>query len=163
MSEEQQKFVCWPSAIKTKIESKHEELLMNRIALRPINERDLALLTLWFNKNYILKWYHDADEWLHEIKERHGVFSWIKHFIVLDGETPIGFCQYYDCFYAKEDWYSVNKPHDTYSIDYLIGEESYLRKGYGKIEGYNRFTLIRQAAGKANQLYIAPAKLYVGP
>jgi len=86
----------------------------------------------WLNKNYILKWYNDPDEWLHEIKERHGVFWWIKHFIVLDGETPIGFCQYYDCYYAKEDWYSVNKPNDTYSINYFIGEESYLRKGYGK-------------------------------
>jgi len=105
---------------------------MNRIVLRPITDLDLALLTSWLNKNYILKWYHDADAWLHEIKERHGIFSWIKHFIVLDGETAIGFCQYYDCYDAKEDWYSVSKPNDTFSIDYLIGEEAYLCKGYGK-------------------------------
>lgn len=31
-----------------------------------------------------------------------------------------------------EDWYSVSKPNHTFSIDYLIGNENYLRKGYGK-------------------------------
>lgn len=130
---------------------------MNRIALRPINDLDLALLTSWLNKKYILKWYHDADEWLYEIKERHGVFSWIKHFIVLDGETPIGFCQYYDCYDAKEEWYSVNKPNDTFSIDYLIGEESYLFKGYGKaIVGL--LTIAVKANEKGRRIIVQPEK-----
>lgn len=102
--------------------------------LRPLNDTDVDLLTSWLNKDYILKWYHDADEWLNEINERHGTYLWIRHFIVMDCETPIGFCQYYDCYNARdmEDWYSVTTPGDTFSIDYLISNESYLGKGYGK-------------------------------
>lgn len=104
------------------------------LTLRALNNEDIDLLTSWLSKDYILKWYHDADEWLAEINERHGTYSWIHHFIVMDCKTPIGFCQYYDCYDAKdlEDWYSVTTPGDTFSIDYLIGNEAYLGKGYGK-------------------------------
>ncbi|KUO70905.1 MAG: acetyltransferase [Clostridia bacterium BRH_c25] len=104
------------------------------LILRPLNDTDIDLLTSWLSKDYILKWYHDADEWLVEINERHGAYSWIHHFIVMDCKTPIGFCQYYDCYDAKdmEDWYDVTTQGDTFSIDYLIGNEAYLGKGYGK-------------------------------
>lgn len=104
------------------------------LVLRPLNDDDIDMLASWLNKDYILKWYHDADDWLAEIKERHGAYSWIRHFIVMDSITPIGFCQYYDCYNARdmEDWYSVTTPGDTFSIDYLIGHEAYLGKGYGK-------------------------------
>lgn len=106
----------------------------NKLFLRPVCGTDIHLLTLWLNQEYILKWYHDANEWLAEINERDGAYSWIHHFIVMDGEIPIGFCQYYDCHHADdmEDWYSVTLPDDTFSIDYLIGNETYLGKGYGK-------------------------------
>lgn len=104
------------------------------LILRPFDDTDIDLLTLWLNKDYILKWYHDKDGWLTEIKGRKNAYIWIHHFIVMDSKTPIGFCQYYDCYDAKdlEDWYSVTKPGETFSIDYLIGKEEYLNKGYGK-------------------------------
>lgn len=102
------------------------------LTLRSLTDADITLMDVWLNKEYIIKWYENPADWLHEIKERHGAFSFIKHFIVMEGETPIGFCQYYDCFYAKEYWYTVDKQNDTFSVDYLIGEEAYLNKGYGK-------------------------------
>ena len=105
---------------------------MNKLLLKPVEDSDIQLLTTWLNKEYILKWYHDADEWLNEIKERNGKFRFLNHFIVMDENHPVGFCQYYDCFYAQEDWYAVSNPNEIFSIDYLIGEENYLRKGYGK-------------------------------
>lgn len=107
---------------------------MNDLTLRVICDTDINLLTEWLNKDYILKWYHDPADWLYEINGRSGNFAWIHHFIVMDGETPIGFCQYYDCFDANdmEDWYNVRQRGDTFSIDYLIGNEAYLSKGYGK-------------------------------
>jgi RimJ/RimL family protein N-acetyltransferase len=106
---------------------------MKNISLRAINNLDIPLLTEWLNKDYILKWYHNPEEWLEEINARNDKFSWIHHFIVMDGNTPIGFCQYYDCFEANdmEAWYEVAQ-RGTYSIDYLIGNEEYLGKGYGK-------------------------------
>ena len=92
------------------------------------------MLTAWLHKDYILKWYHDPDAWLVEVAGRNGEFSWIHHYIVMDGEAPIGFCQYYDCYDGKdfENWYIVTQRGDTFSIDYLIGDEGYLSKGYGK-------------------------------
>ncbi len=107
---------------------------MKQIVLREVSDTDIGLLTTWLSKDYILKWYHDPNDWLQEISERNNRFAWIHHFIVMEGETPIGFCQYYDCFDANdlEDWYSVVQRGDTFSIDYLIGNEAYLGKGYGK-------------------------------
>ena len=70
---------------------------------------------------------------MNEIEKRHRDFSFLSHYLVLDdNNVPFGFCQFYDCFDAKEDWYSVVSPNKIYSIDYLIGEEEYLGKGYGK-------------------------------
>lgn len=102
------------------------------LILKSVEDRDIAQLEIWLNKPYVLKWYHDTDDWLNEIRERNGNFSFLHHFIVLKNDKPIGFCQYYDCFNAQEEWYSVNQPNEIFSIDYLIGEEEFLRKGYGK-------------------------------
>lgn len=102
--------------------------------LRPIGDTDLPLLTMWLAKKHVLLWYEDPNAWIHEIQNRHADYSWIHHFIVMRKDQPIGFCQYYDCFSAAhlEDWYHVDTPHHTFSIDYFIGEETYLHKGYGK-------------------------------
>lgn len=129
----------------------------NELHLRPLNNSDIELLTFWLHKEYILEWYHDADEWLAEINERHGAYSWIHHFIVMKDKTPIGFCQYYDCYDANgmEDWYDITLPGNTFSIDYLIGNENYLGKGYGK-------AIIRllsdtiKAGGNANRIIVQP-------
>lgn len=104
------------------------------ITIRPLNDNDVALLTAWLSKDYVLRWYNDPSEWLLEVNGRNDAYAWIRHFIVMDAYTPIGFCQYYDCYDAKgmEDWYNVTQPRDTFSIDYLIGDEAYLGKGYGK-------------------------------
>lgn len=109
-------------------------LFMNTLILRKVNDADIDLLTKWLKKDYILKWYHDPNDWLEEINGRNSSFSWIHHFIIMAGETAIGFCQYYDCFDGNdiEDWYHVIQQKDTFSIDYLIGNEAYLGKGYGK-------------------------------
>lgn len=105
---------------------------MNTLTLRPVEDSDIGQLEIWLNKEYILKWYHDADEWLDEIKERKGSFKFLNHFIVQKEYSPVGFCQYYDCFDAREEWYYADQPGKIFSIDYLIGEEDFLQKGYGK-------------------------------
>ena len=115
------------------------------------------MLAGWLNKPYILTWYHDADEWLTEINGRLSVYAWLHHFIVMEGDTPIGFCQYYDCYDAREleDWYHVTRRGDTYSIDYLIGDEAYLGKGYGKSLIALLTDTIRQKEG-ARRIIVQP-------
>jgi len=129
----------------------------NELTIRPINDKDIDLLTSWLYKDYILKWYHDPDEWLIEINKRHDAYSWIHHFIVMDENTPIGFCQYYDCYDANdmEDWYSVTQRNDSFSIDSLIGNEAYLGKGYGKAI-VKLLTETIQQKERARQIIVQP-------
>lgn len=136
-----------------------ERKIMREITLRPFNDEDVPLLTTCLNKDYILKWYHEPEEWLEEINHRKSTYSWIHHFIVMDHNTPIGFCQYYDCFNAKdmEDWYTVDQKNHTFSIDYLIGNEAYLGKGYGKaIVKLLTDTIIKKEHAK--QIIVQPDK-----
>jgi RimJ/RimL family protein N-acetyltransferase len=105
---------------------------MEQISLAKIIDDDIILIEQWLQKEYIKKWYDPIDEWINEIKNRNGKYDFIRHFMVEINSTKIGFCQYYDCFDAQESWYKINKQKYTYSIDYLIGEENYLHKGYGK-------------------------------
>lgn len=107
---------------------------MSHLHLRNLTNADIDLLTIWLNKPHVKKWFHNPENWLKEVHARQTTYSWIQHFIVMDCETPIGFCQYYDCYNAKdlEDWFHVTKKNDTYSIDYLIGDEKHLGKGFGK-------------------------------
>lgn len=130
---------------------------MTKLSLRPVADADIATLASWLEKEYILKWYHDVDEWLCEINGRHNSFSWIRHFMVMDGCTPVGFCQYYDCFDAKEleDWYRADSRGDTFSIDYLIGDERYLGKGYGKAI-VRLVTDAVRTREKANRIIVQP-------
>jgi RimJ/RimL family protein N-acetyltransferase len=109
---------------------------MKTLSIRPFTDTDIPLFTEWLNKPYIKKWYDPIDEWLDEVKNRDGEFSWLHHFIMICDDTPIGFCQYYDCYDSREyeDWNGrvFDIPDEVYSIDYLIGDENYLGKGYGK-------------------------------
>jgi RimJ/RimL family protein N-acetyltransferase len=109
---------------------------MFNISLRPFVDSDIPLFAEWLNKPYIQKWYAPIDEWIEEVKNRNGEFSWISHFIVMCKDVPIGFCQYYDCFDSQnfEEWNGrkFENRGEIYSIDYLIGNENYLGKGYGK-------------------------------
>ena len=105
---------------------------MEQINILKIKDEDIILIEQWLKKEYIRKWYDPIDEWINEIKNRNGEYNFIKHFIVKTNTIKVGFCQYYDCFDAQELWYKIKKQKYTYSIDYLIGEENYLNKGYGK-------------------------------
>jgi len=102
------------------------------LTLRPVEDGDLVQLGKWLNREHVLRWYHDADEWMNEISKRNGEFAFLNHYIVEINGVPTGFGQYYDCFDAKEDWYAAKEPGRMFSIDYFIGEEDYLRRGYGK-------------------------------
>jgi len=105
---------------------------MNSIKLRLFSDDDIYLMERWLQKEHVKKWYENPDDWLIEIKGRQVEFKFIKHFITLHNDVPIGFCQYYKCADANEDWYGNIPLSGTYSIDYLIGEEMWLGKGFGK-------------------------------
>lgn len=99
------------------------------LKLCSFTEKDIPLFTKWLNKDYVKKWYTETNEWLEEVSSDE--FDFIHHFIVTEDDKPIGFCQYYDYSLGGEDWHGNADIKDTYSIDYMIGEEEYLGKGFG--------------------------------
>lgn len=105
---------------------------MEQLELRRFTDEDLPRFSAWLKKEYILKWYEDPDAWMAETKGRSAEFSFITHFIALYEGKPIGFCQYYPCTNAGEEWYGDIPAEGSYSLDYLIGEEEYLGEGLGK-------------------------------
>lgn len=105
----------------------------NMISLRSAQKSDLSTIEAWLNKDYIKKWYGEAEEWLFEIRNDNGEFAWLNHYIVLYNAMPIGFCQYYDCSKTPQGFEWDNEPQGTFCIDYLIGEEAFLKKGLGSV------------------------------
>lgn len=109
-----------------------------QLTLRPFEDADIALMERWLYAPHVAEWYKHPDHWLDELRQRHGAFSFLTHFIAEVGGVPIGFCQYYDTFYAREhevwndEWNVSEEPCGIFSIDYLIGEAAYLHRGFGK-------------------------------
>lgn len=105
---------------------------MDSLQMRRIQDSDIPLLEKWLHKKHVNKWYHNPEEWLFEVKNRFDAFGFINHFIVTYQGKSIGFCQYYACIDSGEEWKGYHLSQGTYSIDYMIGEEEYLNKGFGK-------------------------------
>lgn len=105
------------------------------LMLRAFCENDIPLMEKWLYTQHVKPWYEHPNDWLTEIRERYGAFSFITHLIAeVDGKA-MGFCQYYDCYNSKdyEDWgLEIPLLGKVYSIDYLIGDPDYLHKGYAK-------------------------------
>jgi ribosomal protein S18 acetylase RimI-like enzyme len=114
----------------------HEDYIMVKelkITLRPFCDKDIPLMERWLYADHVKPWYEHPLDWLKELRERDGEFSFITHLIAeIDGE-PIGFCQYYNCYHSREyeDWgMEIPAMGEIYSIDYMIGKAEYLRKGH---------------------------------
>jgi RimJ/RimL family protein N-acetyltransferase len=107
---------------------KQEEQNLN-IQLRPFTDDDMALFVDWLHSAHIQQWYSPVEAWIEEVRKRADEFSWIRHYIICADDVPIGFCQYYPYWKSGEDWNGRIPVEDTYSVDYLVGDVSYLRKG----------------------------------
>ncbi|MBE6023440.1 MAG: acetyltransferase [Cellulosilyticum sp.] len=104
---------------------------MNKVKLRAFKDQDLSLFKQWLNKEHVAQWYTEPDDWIYEIEKRNDEFNWLHHFIVEVEGVAIGFCQYYDYALSGETWHNRADVKEAYSIDYMIGEEKYLGKGFG--------------------------------
>lgn len=108
------------------------------IELRLLNETDIPLVESWLNKEHVKKWYEipfqniAIDDWMNEIKACNGEYSWITYLIATWEDRPIGLGQYYYCQNSIGENFGTVPIPGTYGIDYLIGEEAFLGKGFGK-------------------------------
>lgn len=104
----------------------------DKIKLRELTDKDIPLFKKWLYMNHIAQWYHDPLDWIDEVEKRNSEYIWLNHFIVEFDEKPIGFCQYYEYCNSGEVWHGNIQINGAYSIDYMIGVISYLKRGIGK-------------------------------
>lgn len=105
---------------------------MSELILREIMDKDVPLFKQWLYLPHVSKWYHDPLDWIEEVEKRNSDFVWLHHYIVETNGYTIGFCQYYEYHNSEEVWHGDVEVEGTYSIDYMIGESDYLKKGLGK-------------------------------
>jgi RimJ/RimL family protein N-acetyltransferase len=107
---------------------------MGNIRFSPVTTKDIQLYDNWdkSKSEYLHEGYSNIKNWLGQLIRRDTDYSYIKFFVVKNDNCKIGFCQYYDCFYTKEDGLKSESQNHTYTIDYIIAEFDYLNKGYGR-------------------------------
>lgn len=105
---------------------------MQELLLRELYDEDIPLFKKWLYLTHVAEWYHDPLDWIDEVEKRNSDFIWLHHFIVEVDGKPIGFCQYYEYCNSGEVWNGNTEIEGTYSIDYMIGDTSFLRMGIGK-------------------------------
>ena len=113
------------------------ETKTNKFAVRPFFDKDIPLMEKWLNEPHVAQWYKHPNHWLKELHERRGTYAFLSHFVVESDNKAIGFCQYYDCYHSQQhevwndEWKVGDKQGEVFSIDYLIGEPEYLKRGLG--------------------------------
>ena len=122
--------------------------------LRPFCDDDITLVEHWLYTPHVAVWYKHPDHWVNELRERYGEFSFLTHFIAEYEGKPIGFCQYYDTFFAQEHEVWNDEPDvgekqgEIFSIDYLIGEPEYLKQGFGTEMIAQLLDMLRKSGAK---------------
>ena len=107
--------------------------MKNKITFIPLKESHLCLLQKWLNQPHVNPWWGKKEWTAAAIKEKYLPYtvatSKVKAFIIQVKAMPIGYIQYY----AVKD-FPKGLPFDIEptmaGIDFLIGEESYLAKGF---------------------------------
>ena len=102
------------------------------IALRPLEDEDVPRFRRWLAAEHVRPWFEHPDDWIAEVEGRHDEFSWIRHFIIEADGAPVGFCQLDPLEASGEDWNGSQPVEGTYSLDYLVGEPSLLRRGVAR-------------------------------
>lgn len=102
------------------------------VTLRSFEDEDVSRLRHWLAADHVRPWFEHPDDWIAEVKGRRGANAWISHFIIEADGAPAGFCQFYPFAASGEDWNGAQPVEGTYSLDYLVGEPSLLRRGVAR-------------------------------
>jgi len=93
---------------------------MDKITLKKITKKDIALIKQWLESDFFKKYYKQIDQLRDKVNNINGGNEYIKYFIISSNSKKIGICQYYDCFLAQKCCDNIDKENIRYSIDYFI-------------------------------------------
>jgi len=125
------------------------------MTLRPFQQTDIPLFRRWLKLPHVAKWYTEPEDWLYELEHREDEFQWLHHCIAECDGVPFGFGQFYEYRLSGETWHGNLPVEGAYSIDYLIGETDYLKKGLGRQIVLLLIARIREQAG-ATRIFVQP-------
>ena len=111
-----------------------------------LQKRHFPLLLKWLSTDHVRKWWDKDINWTAEyiekkyasytqgIKILKSVKKPMHAFIIEIDNIPVGYIQYYNKYdFPPEQGYTVEGlPDSLAAIDFYIGEEEYLGKGFGK-------------------------------
>lgn len=120
-------------AIEILDEDPIQEIISSKgFTLRTLTVQDIPVFKEWLYKEHVSRWVEQPENWIKEAENIDGEFNFLRQYIADYDGKPFGFCQYYEYRYSGEHWHGTIPIHGTYSIDYMVGEPAYLRKGLGK-------------------------------
>jgi len=107
------------------------------IALRPMQEADVALLHGWLQRPHVRQWWGDEDAGitLAQARERYAprvqAQGGVTPYIVCDDGVPIGYAQSYVALGSGGGWWEDETDPGVRGIDQFIGEAALLGRGLG--------------------------------
>ena len=112
------------------------------IKFTPLNPTHFPLLLNWLTAEHVCKWWDKDIVWTPElVAEKYTSYTQglkdqktIYAYVFYEGETPIGYIQYYDIHDFPRDIPITTLgdiPFKSAALDFYIGDLNYLRKGYG--------------------------------
>ncbi|MCD8102423.1 MAG: acetyltransferase [Alistipes sp.] len=97
--------------------------------LRKLDRNDFPLMEKWLANDHVAAFLGDADEWLEEMRDNFANARWISYYIGEQDDRPVGFIQHYETSSAPVGIWT-QAPKFSLGIDFFIGEEQDLGKGY---------------------------------
>jgi aminoglycoside 6'-N-acetyltransferase len=104
------------------------------VKLRPMELSDLALVERWLTEPHVAQWYLAGSSLEHELAAIGRSVAGeqpVAMLVALDGDHPIGWCQWYACAGDPEWAADVGAADGDVGIDYAIGEPAAVGRGVG--------------------------------
>jgi RimJ/RimL family protein N-acetyltransferase len=106
----------------------------SELTLRNMTTADLALVRAWLGKPHVSRWYlsgYSIDGELEDLRQSVGGEQPTEALIVLGGDHPIGWCQWYRCSDYPAHASGVGAQPGDVGIDYAIGDVTGTGRGVG--------------------------------
>jgi aminoglycoside 6'-N-acetyltransferase len=95
---------------------------------------DLALVERWLTEPHVARWYLAGSSLAHELEDIGRSVAGdqpVELLVALDGDRPIGWCQWYRCGDDPEWAAEIGAGDEDVGIDYAIGEPDCVGRGLG--------------------------------
>jgi aminoglycoside 6'-N-acetyltransferase len=105
-----------------------------RVRLRPLEADELPLVARWLSAPHVARWYlagSSVERELDDLRQGLAGSPPVHVLTVLEGDEPIGWCQWYLCAVDPEWAADMGAGPSDVGIDYAIGDPARVGRGIG--------------------------------